>query len=163
MNDTDLIRLCYVSEASLAEGVDHAEQIDAILHRSRWWNESVGITGALFFNKTLFAQALEGPHREVEKLFHQIKQDPRHRDVIRIDWRQIHARQFAQWSMAFVGSDRAERLRFQELVLDESRSIDLARDGMLNLLVSIVRNREDGLRAPAKAEQAVEALGRANA
>ena len=159
MPTNELIRLCYVSEAVLADDCDPAEQIDSILRRSRWWNESVGITGALFFNRTLFAQVLEGPHREVERLFQQIRSDPRHREVIRIDWRQIESRQFAQWSMAFVGSDRAERLRFQEMVLDESRTVDLARDGMLNLLVSIVRNREDGMMAPERVEQAVRALG----
>jgi hypothetical protein len=157
--DDDLIRLCYVSEAALPDDCDPEQQIDSILRRSRSWNESVGITGALFFNRTLFAQVLEGPHREVERLFQQIKADPRHRDLIRIDWRQIETRQFSQWSMAFVGSDLSGRHRFQEMMLDERRSFELARDGMLSLLVNIVRNREDGLMAPARAEQALEALG----
>jgi hypothetical protein len=58
--------------------------------------------------------------------------------------------------MAFVGSDLSGHHRFQEMMLDERRSFELARDGMLSLLVNIVRNREDGLMAPARAEQALE-------
>ena len=152
MSQPRLIRLCYVSEANLPEG-DEAQHIEAILVRSHWWNPQVGITGALLFNRVLFAQALEGPVGAVEALFERIRSDPRHMRAIRVDWREIPARDFGDWSMAFIGEDGADRERFAPMMPSPAQLQRMASDGMLDLLVRTVRGRERGLAGTKAAEE----------
>jgi hypothetical protein len=163
LDPTTLVRLCYVSTATLGSDREPTEEIESILERSRWWNASVGITGSLFFNRSLFSQVLEGPVREVERLFEQIRKDPRHQNVIRIDWRMIETRTFPEWSMAFVGAEEAERGRFHHFLLDERRAAIMASDAMLGLLVNIVRHREAGHTAPTEIDRAVAAVSAVSA
>lgn len=81
-----------------------ADEVQKILLSSRVNNVRVGVTGALLFNEGLFAQALEGPQSEVEKVFEWIQCDPRHSDVTILQSGMESTRRFPDWSMAFASS-----------------------------------------------------------
>ena len=58
--------------------------LEDILAKSRSNNPKVGITGNLIYHADLFLQMLEGPHREVNKLYETILADNRHADIIKL-------------------------------------------------------------------------------
>lgn len=79
-------------------------EIDQILSTSRKNNDLVGVTGALLFSSGFFGQVLEGDTAAIETTFERIQQDPRHSDVVLLDFKPIMARSFGSWAMAYVGS-----------------------------------------------------------
>lgn len=139
----DLIRIAYVSRAHLLDGEAGERQIAEILKRSRWWNESVGITGALMFNRGLFSQVLEGPRQEVDAIFDAIRADPRHEGVIKLDWSILTERSFPGWSMAYVGEVEADERRFGGLgdATGFDRSV-MARERLFRILTLLMQERE---------------------
>jgi hypothetical protein len=98
-----LVRLLY---ASRAETPLSSAQIDAILARSRSFNPDHGITGVLCYSGDLFMQVLEGGRDEVNKLYAEIVRDPRHHDVLLLDYAEISERRFAGWTMGRVNLAR---------------------------------------------------------
>jgi blue light- and temperature-responsive anti-repressor len=99
-----LFRLVYASTSLLSEKPHLAsEQIEQILIVSRRNNEAAEITGALLFSDTNFSQVLEGPRREVERLYETLHRDPRHKDLLLLLSEPLGARQFPDWSMAYIG------------------------------------------------------------
>ncbi len=80
-----------------------AAEVAQILASSRCNNPRVGVTGALMFNRGCFAQVLEGPRAAVEATFERIQRDPRHSDVMLLQFAPVGRRGFPAWSMAFVG------------------------------------------------------------
>lgn len=98
-----LVRLMYASRA--ADAVD-AEALVAILKKSRVNNPPAGITGVLCFSSGVFLQVLEGGRTAVNRLYHRIAADPRHRDVELLRYEEIDERNFAIWSMGQVNMSR---------------------------------------------------------
>jgi hypothetical protein len=77
-------------------------ELRALLESSRASNERAGITGMLLYKDGNFMQALEGDEAAVCALQQRIERDRRHHGMLTICSGQAEARQFAQWSMAFV-------------------------------------------------------------
>lgn len=101
-----LYSLAYFSRNAISEaGGDLVREIDRILAVARDNNRRQGVTGALLFSDGCFAQVLEGPLAAVEQVFETIQCDPRHRDVTVLSFEPITERAFANWSMAFAGTD----------------------------------------------------------
>ena len=94
-----LVRLLYASRA--VPGLDH-EELQSILRASRLGNARLGITGALCFSQGVFMQTLEGGRGAVNRLYHRIVADPRHREVELLGYAEIAERRFASWSMGEV-------------------------------------------------------------
>jgi len=93
-----LVRLLYASRA-----VDNsAEAINSILTHSRHYNPTCGITGILCYGGGVFLQAIEGGRMAVSDLFGHIQKDPRHKDVILLDFEEISERRFGGWTMGTV-------------------------------------------------------------
>lgn len=93
-----LVRLLYASRA-----VDTtAEAIEAILAQSRHYNPSCGITGILCYGGGVFLQAIEGGRMAVSELYGHIQKDPRHKDVVLLDYEEISERRFGGWTMGQV-------------------------------------------------------------
>ena len=93
-----LVRLLYASRA-----VDpSASAIDAILAQSRQHNPSCGITGILCYGGGIFLQAIEGGRMAVSELYSHIQKDPRHKDVVLLDYEEISERRFGGWTMGQV-------------------------------------------------------------
>lgn len=93
-----LVRLLYASRALDTT----AEAIDAILAQSRQYNPSCGITGILCYGGGVFLQAIEGGRMAVSELYGHIQKDPRHKDVVLLDYEEISERRFGGWTMGQV-------------------------------------------------------------
>ncbi|NEW90188.1 MULTISPECIES: BLUF domain-containing protein [Rhodopseudomonas] len=108
-----LFRCVYYSKNLIAGGpVRIAEEVDSILAAARRNNPPLQITGALVFNRGLFAQVLEGPCPSVERLFEKILRDERHGDIQVLAFGAAEARLFSNWSMAFLGRSREDENLF---------------------------------------------------
>ena len=93
-----LVRLLYASRA-----VDSStDAIAGILARSRQYNPASGITGILCYGGGIFLQAIEGGRSAVSELYGHIQKDPRHKDVVLLDFEEITERRFGGWTMGTV-------------------------------------------------------------
>lgn len=101
-----LHRLVYVSHNFIpGDETQVKDEIKQILEASQRNNAKVGVTGALMFNSGCFTQILEGGRDAVSTVFERIQRDERHSDVVVLEFGEAQERDFAQWSMGFVGSD----------------------------------------------------------
>src|SRR5262245_11680416 len=55
---------------------------------------------------SIFPQVLEGPRAEVERLYETLNHDPRHKDLLLLLSEPLGARQFPDWSMAYIGPNQ---------------------------------------------------------
>eukprot|EP00929_Paragymnodinium_shiwhaense_P115760 TRINITY_DN84835_c0_g1_i1.p1 TRINITY_DN84835_c0_g1~~TRINITY_DN84835_c0_g1_i1.p1 ORF type:complete len:268 (+),score=56.42 TRINITY_DN84835_c0_g1_i1:86-889(+) len=97
-----LIQLSYKSFMNDMNGEEKIV-IDEIIPKAMLKNAKMDITGFLLYNDRTTAcyQVLEGPREAVEKLWAQIKNDPRHKIIpASICRRGIPAREFPNWSMS---------------------------------------------------------------
>jgi hypothetical protein len=98
-----LIRLLY---ASRAKASSDAEIMSSILQQSRKNNPDQGITGLLCYSGDVYLQVLEGGRANVNALYNKISKDPRHTDVIVLDYEEVSERCFASWTMGQVDLER---------------------------------------------------------
>ncbi len=101
-----LIQLTYASRTSKTLA---PEDLGSILVASKRNNVRVGVTGALCLANGIFLQQLEGDRTAVSLLYHRILLDPRHRDPAILDFGEIAARKFTNWSMGSLSSVEANR------------------------------------------------------
>jgi len=94
-----LVRLLYASRA--AEAVTPAV-VEEILAQCRAHNPAQGITGILCHGGDSFMQCIEGGREAVNHLYNEIVRDPRHRDVVLLDYEEVTERRFASWTMGQV-------------------------------------------------------------
>lgn len=111
-----LVRLLYASRA--VDRIDD-RMLDAILDHSRSYNRERGITGILCASETgnAFLQVLEGGREEINRLYARIVRDPRHTDVVLLEYAEIQERRFASWRMGRVDLGRVNPstiLRYSE-------------------------------------------------
>ena len=118
-----LIQLTYASRPSLAF---KPEDLDNILAASKRNNTRVGVTGALCFANGIFLQQLEGDRTEVNRLYHRILTDPRHRDPVVLNFAEINSRRFTTWAMGSLAPLEANR----HIYLKYSRSASFDPYGM---------------------------------
>lgn len=111
-----LVRLLYASRA-----VDTLDEklIEAIVDQSRQNNAEYGITGILCAHprNAIFLQAIEGARASVNGLYGNIVRDPRHRDVLLLDYSEIEERRFAGWRMGSIDLNKVNLstiLRYSE-------------------------------------------------
>ncbi len=93
------------------------EQLDAILKVSVTNNARVGVTGALMYSSREFLQCLEGSREAINQTYARILRDPRHSDLVILDYREADRRWFASWGMHHVPplwSSRQVLLRYSE-------------------------------------------------
>jgi len=95
-----LVRLLYASR-TLDNGNDK-DAVASILAHSRQFNPSLGITGILCYGGGVFLQAIEGGRTAVSELYGHIQKDPRHKDVVLLDYEEITERRFGGWTMGTV-------------------------------------------------------------
>ena len=103
---TMLVRLIYASRACTPIS---QELVDAILATARRHNPGNGITGVLCHSEEIFVQALEGGREQVNQLYAQLLQDPRHKDVILLCYEEIGVRRYSSWTMGKVRLDKVNR------------------------------------------------------
>ena len=94
-----LVRLVYASRVS---GNFKQGDIESILAAARRNNSKSCVTGLLCFNQEFFLQCLEGSRSQVNKTYHNILNDPRHSDIVMLDYKEINQRDFSEWHMGYV-------------------------------------------------------------
>lgn len=94
--------LLYVSKSKIAP-IDDEREVSRILASAHAANPAVGITGALIFTGTHFAQVLEGEKTSIDKTMATIAADPRHEQVNVVSREALAERRFPGWSMAYRG------------------------------------------------------------
>lgn len=94
-----LYSLVYTSTASrpLAKS-----DLQRILDNARKRNLEEDVTGLLLFTNGNFMQYLEGPEGGVIKIFELIKKSSLHAQIIEVSRKSIAAREYGDWSMAFL-------------------------------------------------------------
>lgn len=94
-----LVRLVYASQIS-----DHfsADDIENILKKARKNNKELNVTGLLCFNRKYFLQCLEGSRTNVNTIYHRILNDPKHNNIVMLDYKEIITREFDQWEMGYM-------------------------------------------------------------
>ncbi len=98
-----LYTFVYCSRA--AEGVDDAE-VGRIVESAQRRNLARGIQGAVVFGNGVFFQLIEGPAAEIRKLIATLHCDPRHYDVVSLDWsEERRERPYPNWEMERVTAD----------------------------------------------------------
>lgn len=94
-----LTRLVYTSTISDSFNND---DITAILETARKQNGKKNVTGMLCFNRKYFLQCLEGSRTNVNQTYYNILNDPRHCNIIMLDYKEITMREFSDWSMGYM-------------------------------------------------------------
>ncbi|MBZ0279572.1 MAG: BLUF domain-containing protein [Anaerolineae bacterium] len=94
----ELVSMVYVSVATKPMSDD---ELRALLEVCRDKNQKIDVTGMLLYRDRFFIQALEGENKVVETLFDKIRQDPRHRNVMKVYKSIVKQRSFGNWSMGF--------------------------------------------------------------
>lgn len=94
-----LIRLTYASRVNPDVSPTAIRDILAISQRN---NERDGITGALVFTGSVFLQCLEGDRAQVNRAYHRIVPDARHREPQILGLEEIDRRDFSDWTMGYL-------------------------------------------------------------
>ena len=134
METDSLYQLVYTSQSAL-EGTtaENLAEIGDILVEARNNNVDNGITGALAFSETLFAQVLEGTKDRITSLYDKLAQDPRHTNLRLIEITPIEERTFGDWSMAYVGDHQGSDTDFMVIsAVVNDRSPDASQDRELS-------------------------------
>lgn len=92
-----LNRLVYFSER---DGACDDAALEAIVAQSAARNRARDVTGLLIADKRAFIQILEGPRTAVSLLFQDISRDPRHRNVVLVEFSEIQQLSYPRWGMA---------------------------------------------------------------
>lgn len=91
-----LVHLIYASK--YRENLNFSD-IKEILKEAQANNKTQDITGFLCFGNGYFLQILEGDAHKVNQLFYAISKDPRHQELMLLDYSKISIRDFVDWSM----------------------------------------------------------------
>jgi hypothetical protein len=101
-----LVRLVYAS--SISEAFTHSD-VESILGEARDSNAKTNLSGVLCFSSHYFLQCLEGSRAKVNETYHRILKDPRHENVVMLDYKEIVGREFAEWSMGYIPQSSLSR------------------------------------------------------
>ena len=104
-----LSRLIYYSvNAVQAQEGSLQQELKSILLSSQRNNPPLGVSGALIFNYSYFAQVLEGDRKAITNIFCKVSKDSRHSDIVLLEVEPISERMFVSWNMSFVGGAVSE-------------------------------------------------------
>lgn len=105
---SDLIRIVYISRSTfkpLAAEQGIEPSVARILAQSRMNNAKRGLVGALYFGDGCFFQCLEGSPDQVDRLYADLLEDPRHTELKVLSRQTIEQPTFSTWSMKYVPLD----------------------------------------------------------
>ena len=78
------MKMHYLIYISTAVNLMNEDELTALLIQSRKRNKESNVTGMLLYAQGTFLQALEGDEADVNKIFDSIKEDKRHKNVVKI-------------------------------------------------------------------------------
>jgi len=94
-----LVSLIYVS--TFKKNIDPSELAN-IHKKSEANNSKNNITGMMIFGDDYFIQCLEGERNIINHIYSKILIDPRHENLILLEYNEIHEREFEDWSMRLI-------------------------------------------------------------
>lgn len=109
--------LLYISKSKI-EASDAQDELQRILATAHAFNQRVGITGALLFTGTHFAQIIEGQEEAISDLISAISRDERHTQITIVLRNPIVERRFPDWSMAYNGPSQFVSRHVTRLLAD---------------------------------------------
>ena len=108
-----LNQLIYISQATRKMSSEDLFEIQKIAKAN---NETIDVTGSLFYNGGWFLQVLEGPLDTLKVLYKKIEKDPRHKNSRIIHSEPASFRTFTRWSMNMTNLDDRQADKYDELV-----------------------------------------------
>lgn len=135
-----LVRLVYVSRNRISDlQLPLAQEIRAIEAACDRNNPAASLTGALAMNERLFASVLEGDRVQVSRCLGRIARDPRHGEMLVLQFGAITIRRFDDWAVAYAGqSDQMERLYLRYGVTAGFDPLRMSVDSLVGLLGQMV-------------------------
>ena len=108
-----LNQLIYISQATRKMS---SEDLLGIQKIAKTNNETIDVTGSLFYNGGWFLQVLEGPVATLKTLYNKIEKDPRHKNSRIIHDEPAKFRTFTRWSMNMTNLEDRQADKYNELV-----------------------------------------------
>ena len=106
-------QLVYMSQATRKMS---AEALADIQKTAKNNNQTIDVTGSLFYNGGWFLQVLEGPLDTLQALYKKIEKDPRHKNSRILYNEPAKFRTFTRWSMNMTNLDDRQADKYDELV-----------------------------------------------
>ncbi len=146
-SDGRIMKLVQLIYASTSNGIGPGD-VQNILKSARANNGRESVTGLLCFSAERFLQCLEGSRQSVNAIYQKILQDERHTGPIILRYEEIDRRDFAHWSMAYVGDTEINRERIlrysgHDEFQPERMFGESARLLLLELAAGVAVRRED--------------------
>ncbi|MEZ8196927.1 BLUF domain-containing protein [Vibrio cortegadensis] len=133
-----LTRLIYVS--TLSKDCDLNALTD-ILTTSREHNKETNITGLLSHNQKYFLQCLEGSREAINDTYSHIVNDKRHSKVTILYFKEVHCREFGDWSMGDIPqSNLTALLNLQFSGSDQFSPYDMSGESAYLMLLELKQN-----------------------
>jgi len=111
-----LYHLLYISELKS----DASQDMDTIVQRSRDYNKDHHITGALWFDGTVFVQMLEGDRMALSGALARIMRSDAHHNFELVFFEPAAERIFSNWSMAYYHASKDEQDIVKKFATDNS-------------------------------------------
>jgi hypothetical protein len=129
-----LVSLTYTSEMTAS-----TDFLD-ILEVSRANNARDDLTGVLLFCNNSVVQCLEGSREAVSQTYARIVRDKRHQNPLLVDYRDISARLFSNWSMGYVPESSVTRPTLLKYAVSKNFEPRLlGGESCLNMLAELTR------------------------
>lgn len=106
-------QMIYISQATRKMSTSDLHEI---LKKAQDNNQSIDVTGSLFYNGGWFLQVLEGPTDTLKKLFNKIEKDSRHKNSRIIYDEPARFRTFTRWTMNMTNLEDRQADKYDELV-----------------------------------------------
>lgn len=135
------IQLCYVSSRIEAEN-DLLQDLSDILATARSFNQAHDIYGVLYYAEGIYFQCLEGEKDQLEALFSQISQDPRHHQIQRFPNHAVEQIHFKKWSMKYVNQHGKITSLFKKMGLEKFQPHQLNAEQMNQFLDLLLKMEE---------------------
>jgi hypothetical protein len=106
-------QMIYISQATRKMSTSDLHEILKIAQDN---NQSIDVTGSLFYNGGWFLQVLEGPTDTLKKLYNKIEKDPLHKNSRIIYDEPARFRTFTRWTMNMTNLEDRQADKYDELV-----------------------------------------------
>jgi len=106
-------QMIYISQATRKMSTSDLHEILKVAQDN---NQSIDVTGSLFYNGGWFLQVLEGPTDTLKTLYNKIEKDPRHKNSRIIYDEPARFRTFTRWTMNMTNLEDRQADKYDELV-----------------------------------------------
>ena len=133
-----LVSLIYASKVTQQL---HQDGVENIVKVARANNQALDVTGLLCFDNNFFLQCLEGSRTSVNQLYAKIIGDPRHSDVLLLDYSEIDTRHFSDWEMGLALPTKSKRPIFlKHSMTKEFNPFSMSGSGAKKMLIELAKS-----------------------